>query len=254
VSEPASEPPAPSEPASEPPAPSEPASEPPTPGEPAAPSKSQHAYEVIKSRIVDGSYSAGYRLVLDRLARELRVSPVPVREAVRRLEAEQFVQFERNVGARVTGVNPTEYRHAMQTLAIVEGAATALAAPLLGKVGLARAADLNQRLRGSLRDFDPMAFTALNREFHRVLCGPCPNPQLAELVERGWARMATIRDSSFVLIPGRAADSVAEHDELLRLIGSGAGPAEVEAAAREHRLATLRAFLSRGTPGEEDRA
>ncbi|MDT7752584.1 MAG: hypothetical protein QOD96_6246, partial [Pseudonocardiales bacterium] len=72
---------------------SEPASEPTTPSEPAAPSKSQHAYEVIKSRIVDGSYSAGYRLVLDRLARELRVSPVPVREAVRRLEAEQFVQF-----------------------------------------------------------------------------------------------------------------------------------------------------------------
>jgi DNA-binding GntR family transcriptional regulator len=228
--------------------------EPPAPGEgPTAPSKSQHAYEVIKSRIVDGSYSAGYRLVLDRLARELQVSPVPVREAVRRLEAEQFVQFERNVGARVTGVNPTEYRHAMQTLAIVEGAATGLAAPLLGEAGLTRAAELNRRLSDSLRDFDPMAFTALNREFHQVLCGPCPNPQLTDLVERGWARMATIRDSSFVFIPGRAAESVAEHHELLRLIGSGADSAVVEAAAREHRLATLRAFLSRGGTAEGDR-
>jgi len=220
----------------------------------ASPSKSERAYQVIKSRIVDGSYSPGYRLVLDQLARELRVSPVPVREAVRRLEAEQFVQFERNVGARVTGINPTEYRHAMQTLAIVEGAATGLAAPLLSPAELARAAEVNDRMRASLRDFDPLAFTALNREVHRLLCAPCPNPQLTELVTRGWARMATIRDSSFTFIPGRAAESVAEHDGLLRLISAGAAPAEVEAAAREHRLATLRAFLARGARTEEDRA
>jgi len=214
-------------------------------------SKSQHAYEVIKSRIVDGSYSPGFRLVLDQLARELQVSPVPIREAVRRLEAEQFVQFERNVGARVTGINPTEYRHAMQTLAIVEGAATGLAAPLLGATELAEAAEVNDRMRASLRDFDPHTFTALNREFHRLLCAPCPNPQLTELVAQGWARMASIRDSSFTFIPGRAAESVAEHDELLRLINAGAGAAEVEAAAREHRLATLRAFLARGADTEE---
>jgi DNA-binding GntR family transcriptional regulator len=217
-------------------------------------SKSQRAYEVIKSRIVDGSYSPGFRLVLDQLARELRVSPVPIREAVRRLEAEQFVQFERNIGARVVGINPTEYRHTMQTLAIVEGAATGLAAPLLSAAELSRANEVNQGLRACLRNFDPLAFTALNREFHRLLCGPCPNPQLIELVTRTWARMATIRDSSFTFIPGRATESVAQHDELLRLIGSGAGEVEVEAAAREHRLGTLRAFLAQGARTEEDHA
>ena len=218
----------------------------------ATPSKSERAYDVIKARIVDGSYSPGYRLVLDQLARELRVSPVPIREAVRRLEAEQFVQFERNVGARVTGINPTEYRHAMQTLAIVEGAATGLAAPLLSAAELAEAAEVNDRMCASLRDFDPHTFTALNREFHRLLCAPCPNPQLAELVSRGWSRLASIRDTSFTHIPGRATESVDEHDGLLRLIKTGAPGAEVEAAAREHRLGTLRAFLTRGARGAQD--
>ena len=216
----------------------------------ATPSKSERAYDAIKARIMDGSYSPGYRLVLDQLARELQVSPVPIREAVRRLEAEQFVRFERNVGARVTGINPTEYRHAMQTLAIVEGAATGLAAPLLGAAALAEAAEVNNRMRASLRDFDPHTFTVLNREFHRLLCAPCPNPQLAELVSRGWSRLASIRDTSFTHIPGRAAESVAEHDGLLRLIEGGATGADVEAAAREHRLGTLRAFLARGERGE----
>jgi hypothetical protein len=61
--------------------------------------------------------------------------------------------------------------------------------------------------------------------------------------------LASIRDTSFTHIPGRAAESVDEHDSLLRLINGGATEAEVEAAAREHRLATLRAFLARGARG-----
>jgi DNA-binding GntR family transcriptional regulator len=210
-----------------------------------APSKSQRAYETIRSRIEGGRYGAGHRLVLDELARELAISAVPVREAIRRLEAEQLVEFERNVGARVSGINPTEYRHAMQALAIVEGAATGLAAPLLTAAELARAAELNDRMASSLDDLDPVAFTALNRRFHEVLFGPCENPRLLELVHRGWARLATVRDSTFTIVPGRARHSVAEHAQLLELIGSGAPPAAVESLARAHRLATLAAFEER---------
>jgi len=208
-----------------------------------ATSKSERAYAVIRERILDGTYSPGYRLVLDRLAREQQVSTVPVREAIRRLEAERLVEFERNVGARVSGIDPVEYRHTMQTLAIVEGAATALAAPLLTDDDLARAADLNQQLRRCLDDFDAPTFAALNARFHAVLRGPCPNPQLAELVERGWARMGAIRGPAFS-VPRRAPDSVAEHDRLLALVRADADPTEVEACARGHRHATLDAFLA----------
>lgn len=206
--------------------------------------KSQLAYETIKSRILDGSYGPGYRLVLDQLARELDVSPVPVREAIRRLQAEELVQFERNVGARVPPIDRVAYRHAMETLAIVEGAATGLSAHLLTPADLDLAADLNERMRRSLDDFTPHAFTALNAAFHEVLYTPCPNPQLAELVRRSWTRLSSIRDTSFTVIPGRARQSVAEHDDLLALLRTGAAAAEVEHAARTHRLATLDAFLS----------
>ena len=59
-------------------------------------SKSEQAYAAVKARIVDGSYSPGYRLVLAKIAEDLGVSVVPVREAIRRLEAEGLVKFERN--------------------------------------------------------------------------------------------------------------------------------------------------------------
>ncbi|MEU7790102.1 GntR family transcriptional regulator [Amycolatopsis sp. NPDC049159] len=207
--------------------------------------KSQLAYETIKARILDGSYGPGYRLVLDQIGRELEVSAVPVREALRRLEAEELIEFERNVGARVTAIDPVAYQYAMQTVAIVEGAATGLAAPLLTPDALARARALNDRMRRSLAEFDPLAFTALNAEFHEVLFGACPNPNLVDLVQRCWTRLAAVRDSTFASAPGRAPESVEEHDRLLALIESGAGPDEVERFAREHRLATLEAYLAR---------
>ena len=207
--------------------------------------KSQLAYETIKARILDGSYGPGYRLVVDQIGRELDVSAVPVREALRRLEAEELIQFERNVGARVTAIDPVAYQHAMQTVAIVEGAATGLAAPLLTPDALARARALNDRMRRSLAEFDPLAFTALNAEFHEVLFGACPNPNLVDLVQRCWTRLAAVRDSTFASVPGRAPKSVEEHERLLALIEGGAGPDEVERFAREHRLATLEAYLAR---------
>jgi DNA-binding GntR family transcriptional regulator len=207
--------------------------------------KSQLAYEHLRERITRGAYGPGYRLVLDQLARELRMSVVPVREAIRRLEAEGVVTFERNVGARVAAIDPVDYRDACQTLAIVEGAAVALAQPHLVAADLAEARAVNDRLRECLADFDPVRFTRLNEAFHRTLSDPCPNAQLKNLVDVGWRRLAGLRRSTFGFVPGRAHASVAEHDALLALLTAGAPPADVEAAVREHRLAGMRAYLDR---------
>ncbi len=207
-------------------------------------SKSQRAYRFLRERIDDGRYVPGYRLVLGQIAGELDVSVVPVREAIRRLEAEGLVTFERNVGAQVALLEETEYLHTMQTLALVEGAATGLSAPHLTPDHLRRAREINERMRRTLDDFDPHRFTELNLEFHAVLFEECPNPHILDLVHRGWNRMKVLRDSSFSFVPGRARDSVTEHDHLVELIEAGADPLEVELAARAHRTATLDAVLA----------
>lgn len=207
-------------------------------------SKSQRAYEWIRERIARREYGPGYRLVLGSLAQALDMSVVPVREAIRRLEAEGLIEFERNVGARVALVDRDEYAHSMQTLGVIEGAATALSAPLLHEADLQRAEAVNARLIALLDDFDPIAFTRLNREFHSVLYEPCPNPHILDLVHRGWARLHGLIDSTFAYVPGRAHESVREHTEILRLIRDGADPLEIELAAREHRWRTMNAYLA----------
>lgn len=201
-------------------------------------SKAERAYQLIRDRILEGDYPPGFRLVLDHVARELAVSPVPVREAVRRLEAEGYVEFRRNVGAQVAGA---EYGDTIRTLALLEGAATAMAAPHLTEPDLRRAQDVNDAIRACLTRFDPHEFTRLNHTFHELLCTACPNPHLRGLLGREWSRLRIVRRAAFRPVPGLAARSADDHDHLLRLIAAGAPESEVERAAREHKLAMQQA-------------
>ena len=207
-------------------------------------SKSQLAYHWVKERISSGSYGSGYRLVLATIAAELGVSVVPVREAIRMLEAEGLVTFERNVGAQVAMVDESEYVTTMQVLSIVEGAATSLSAPFVNAGDLDRARAINAEMADTLAHFDPHRFTQLNLEFHSVLFEGCPNAHLLDLVHRGWNRLAVLRDSTFSFVPGRAEESVREHEHLLELISRGAPALELEFAARAHRMRTVEALLA----------
>lgn len=214
-------------------------------------SKSERAYSYMRERIVDHRYTPGYRLVLGTIADELGMSVVPVREAIRRLEAEGFVTFEHNVGAKVALTDETEYTYAMQTLGLVEGCATALSAPLLTDDDLDRALELNERMRRMLQHLDPHEFTRVNEQFHSVLFEPCPNPQILELVRRGWGQLRGVRDSTFSFIPQRAHHSVEEHDEIVRLIRNDADALDIELTARGHRWRTLDAFLAARHPDSQ---
>ena len=211
-------------------------------------SKSQVAYDWIRERISRHEYGPGYRLVLGSIAQELGMSVVPVREAIRRLEAEHLVTFEKNVGARVSVVDEDQYVHTMQTLGLLEGYATRLAAPHLTADDLAHAAEINARMHRLIDDFDPHVYTQLNQRFHAVLFDRCPNPDVRDLVERTWGRLAGLRDTSFSLIPHRPRHSVEEHDRILELIRTGGDAAEIEMTTRDHRLRTLDAFLDARHP------
>ncbi|MBZ8176832.1 FCD domain-containing protein [Corynebacterium poyangense] len=205
--------------------------------------KSERAYHLLKERITRNEYAPGHRLVLSTLADTLGSSVVPVREAIRRLEAEGLVDYVPNVGPRVAMVNDHMYVDCMQLTAILEGAATALAAPYMQEPELAKARELNEKMQMSLGAFDPREFTTLNRKFHQTLFKRCPNQDLVELIEVQWERLNYLRESTFAFVPDRAETSVAEHEKLLAMISAGADPEYIEKLARQHRLHTLEKYL-----------
>ncbi len=210
--------------------------------------KHEQAYRAIREAILDGTYGPGYRLVIDALARELGISQMPVREAIRRLEAEGWLRFRPNVGAEVMPVDAAQWEETMRVLAVLDGYATAETLPLLAEDDLAKAREIGSEMSQALDDLDLVRFTRLNREFHFALYGRCPNDYLTRLLRQAWDRLDAMRRTVFVYIPFRARASLAEHDELVALIETGAPAGEVERFAREHKLRTVEAYLEHERP------
>lgn len=214
--------------------------------------KADIAYSTMRERIRSGAYGPGYRLVVDQLARETGISVIPWREAIARLEAQGWVEVVHNVGARVAAFDTAAYGQAMQILARLEGYATAAAAPRLTAADLLEAEAINNELSEMLDDFDPVKFTAMNRDFHFVLCRRCGDQHLYQLLEGEWDRLDLIRRAAFPLAPGRARASRDEHVTLLELLKHPGHFDTIEVAARQHKLNSLRAVYERGAAGVEE--
>jgi DNA-binding GntR family transcriptional regulator len=215
------------------------------------PSKQERTYTVLRERILDGTYGPGYRLVIDAIARELEVSPMPVREAIRRLEAEGWVIYRANQGAQVAPVDTGSWKEVMVTLALLEGYATAAAAPELRAGDRRRLRATNKKMRGAIERLDLMQVARFNHEFHEVIYERCPNTYLRRELADTNERLNTLRATIFVYIPTRGNDSAAEHDTIADLIEEGADPARIEREARRHKLRTVEAYEVRLAEAEQ---
>jgi len=204
--------------------------------------KQERAYTELRERILSGAYSPGFRLVIDSLAGELGVSSLPIREAIRRLEAEGLVVFRPNAGAHVAPADPALFDEMVTTLAILEGYATALAAPELTAVDIEELEKINARMVACMDQLDALGFGRANREFHLLIYERCPNEYIVELLRDTERRLDAIRRTVFTQIPYRGRRSIEEHEQIIQLLRDRAPTARIEAAARRHKLETGKTF------------
>lgn len=203
--------------------------------------KQERTYVTLRDRIHAGVYPPLARLNIDALARELGVSPIPIREALRRLEAQGWVRFKPNAGAVVSPVDETAWEQEMTALAILEGAATASARSHLRQADFARLREMSARMEA---ESDPVKFGELNRHLHAEIIAECGNDYLLELIRQTNDRLDRIRSTMFAFLPGRTAQAAREHAHLLELLENG-DAAEVERYARWHKLQTVKAYRAR---------
>jgi DNA-binding GntR family transcriptional regulator len=150
-----------------------------------------HAYDQIRQAIIEGRYAAGQRLIEQRLAAEFGLSRTPVREAVRRLEAEGMVVTERNRGATVRPITATEIADSYELRSRLEGLAVERAAVRATPEDLERLVDANREFteaippRGDTESIEAVRLlNAANRRFHVIIAEVAAYPRLAEILQR----------------------------------------------------------------------
>jgi len=138
----------------------------------------------LRARILAGELAEGTPLRQDTLAADYGVSRIPVREALRRLEAEGLVRLEQHKGAVVAGLAPAEIAELFEMRAVLEAELIRLAVPLLTPADLAEAEAALAAYEAALDAGQVADWGALNWRFHAALYRAAGRPQWLETVGR----------------------------------------------------------------------
>ncbi|HVY80642.1 MAG TPA: GntR family transcriptional regulator [Steroidobacteraceae bacterium] len=132
----------------------------------------EKAYLMIRDRIVRGVYAPGLRVTEQEIANATGVSRTPVREALRRLQADGFVQVTPNAGAVVTKWTENNMRDVFELRAILESYGAQRAAERITPAGIVELKKLaEQQYEESVRQAPGYIerIGEVNSRFHRSL-------------------------------------------------------------------------------------
>jgi DNA-binding GntR family transcriptional regulator len=165
------------------------------------PTSTQQVADHIRRQIFEGRLRVGDRVPQDEIAAELRVSRVPVREAVIALDREGWVMIEPHRGAFVVGLDKNSTRDHYELLGRLYGFGALRAAQRASDEGIAALVTAHRAMQAAT---DPQEFGRLNLEFLRRLVSLAGSRRVS----------STARLMAVALVPG---DFFTEVPEAMRL-------------------------------------
>jgi DNA-binding GntR family transcriptional regulator len=152
------------------------------------PTLQEQVYRAIRRSLITGDVVPGQVVTVRSFAERVGTSPMPVREALRRLVAERAFEPLPNGSLRVRMMSDTERQHAREIRALLEGMAIARAAERITPEELAEAQRLNEGMKQAIRRSDSKTASLTNQEFHFQLYRAARSDILYEIIERLWVQ------------------------------------------------------------------
>jgi len=225
---------------------------------PGAATVTQQVYETLREEILAGALKPGRRLVRRELGKRLGVSPVPVTEALLRLEIEGLVQSRPLYGCRVRPLTLKDVQNDAVLREAIECQAARLCTEHATAAALSRLAAQARRLDRLMADGEPdsQAGRQAHQDFHLAIARATSYDRLAEELQRVWFRrlmwMNWIKATHYKRVPRDW------HQQLVQAFAAR-DPDQAEVRMREHvrygnedDQEALRYFLERDAKDGED--
>jgi len=208
---------------------------------------SDDPYSLIKQAISDARYVPGEFLREARIAEDLGVSRTPVREAIRRLEAEGWLEVLPNRGARVRRWSTRDVEEIFEARMLIEPYLVGQAALKVTPEQIAELDALAERTRviaSRGADAEPAdSWFDTNKRFHDILTSAAGNSRLSQSLQS----MKEVPLIKWTYASYRDTDrerSAGQHIEIVQAVRAR-NPAWAEAAMRCHILAAQTALMAR---------
>lgn len=205
------------------------------------PLTSQEVVHEIRRAIMTGKLKPGEWVRQLDLAERLNVSSVPVREALKTLEAEGQVTYQPNRGYTVVQLSVSELEELYLIRRLLETEAARQAVPTFDAELIRRLEALVGQMDEFIEAGDVVRYTETNRNFHLLLSKRAGLPKLYHLIEVLWQNSEAYRSAIFSRGWGERAQR--DHRAILKACKSK-DVAGVIAAQDKHRSNGLTAIIA----------
>lgn len=195
-------------------------------------SRAELVYITLRQDILNNNYRPGQRLSEETIAQELNVSRTPVREALKRLHAEGFVEIRPHRGAVVRDASCEELAELCAVREVLEGLAARLAARSISHIEVYSLERLLAEMEAATAEGRLEDLVNLNFQFHETIWIASRNRYLAHQL-RQLRQFVQRLHASTLTVPGRKEESYREHRALFEACAAG-DPDAAERLAREH--------------------
>lgn len=206
------------------------------------PSAADTAYELLKQRVIGGTYAPAAQLKEEHLASELGISRTPIRAALKRLVDDGLASFDPGRGVRVAEWTEFDIEETYELRGLLEAHAAALAAERGGPDLADRLDALNDEMDRAIRKGGtalPERLQDINSRFHRVIVDASGSPRLRGMLA-GVIDMPIVTRSHFISTLQDKLQSLQHHRDLAAAIRTGDAD-----LARQAMLLHLRVAQSR---------
>lgn len=203
-------------------------------------SKKEVVYDQLHQEILEGVHQPGTRLIIDEQASRLGVSQIPIREAMRQLEADGFVSIAPHVGATVTPLSANFIYEVFALLESMEVICSRMACDLITDAQLKALSQLIDEMDATIDQ--PHIWSQQNKEMHMFLTDIAGTDLLHKMLLKVFDHWDRLRFHYLQDVFGhRIHEAHAEHKLILAAIQKRDAD-EVERIVRLHNQRALESY------------
>jgi DNA-binding GntR family transcriptional regulator len=147
----------------------------------------QRVYEELKERIISADLLPGQEVNIMSLSKQMGVSAMPVREALRQLDSEQIVIIKNNRASKIRELTQSEFDEILKIRLNLEVMAGKEACTLRKEVDVKKVEAIVKKMH-KVKD-DMKTYLKLNRELHFSIYSMANSPVLLNIIDGLWARV-----------------------------------------------------------------
>ena len=183
--------------------------------------KQEYVYETLHTAITRCDLKPGEKLVIDNLSAELGVSPIPIRGALQRLQAEGLVEITPHTGNHVSEISLDTVNEIFMLLEALETVAFSVAAAKATQTEISQLQQLVDEMATALQVENADYWYDLNNQFHLMIAQISGMKMLLRFTTRALGSRDRLRHfylDSF--ISSRMSKAHAEHCQMLKLLNA----------------------------------